>query len=55
MTTLIPTLLRRLGYSAHLVAMWDRDPVATVIVSIPVDLSTPEGRAKAQRILGVLP
>jgi hypothetical protein len=56
MTTLISTLLRRLGYSTHLIAMWDRYPSASVIINIPVDLSTPEGRTKALRMLGgVLP
>lgn len=54
MTALISALLRRLGCTTHLIALWDSDPSASVIVNIPVDLSTPEGRAKAQRLLGGL-
>ena len=55
MTPLISTLLRRLGCSINLIAMWDRDPAASIIINIPVDLATDEGRTKARRLLGVLP
>lgn len=55
MTTLIPRLLKRLGCSASLLAHWDRDPAAAVILNVPVDLSTDKGRKLARLLMGGLP
>ena len=39
----------------NLIAMWERDPVATILIAVPVDLSDEHGRKMVRLLMGVSP
>jgi hypothetical protein len=57
--TILPKLLTKFlvlfNAKINLIAMWDRDPVATILISVPIDLSDEHGQKLVRLLMGVSP